>query len=188
MDKNTQDRGQSFDRVESRIELLEKQLMEKDEELKKLLNVSKDKDEKIAKLQEGVDGEKRDTFVPVFKEASEEQECPCGDDEPESHIDDSDMPEVLKKQIKVIEKREQMVKEMLDVLEDAFDVLKQRNEALNKKEETLNREYLKLLEIESMYKGTDKLADSLGSVLPSFGLNEQKDKNTEAATEENIEE
>ena len=36
MDKNTQDRGQSFDRVESRIELLEKQLMEKDEELKKL--------------------------------------------------------------------------------------------------------------------------------------------------------
>ena len=34
MDKNTQDRGQSFDRVESRIELLEKQLMEKDEELK----------------------------------------------------------------------------------------------------------------------------------------------------------
>ena len=30
MDKNTQDRGQSFDRVESRIELLEKQLMEKE--------------------------------------------------------------------------------------------------------------------------------------------------------------
>ena len=32
MDKNTQDKGQSFDRVESRIELLEKQLMEKDED------------------------------------------------------------------------------------------------------------------------------------------------------------
>ena len=65
MDKNTQDRGQSFDRVESRIELLEKQLMEKDEELKKLLNVSKDKDEKIAKLQEGVEGIVRRARVSV---------------------------------------------------------------------------------------------------------------------------
>lgn len=184
MDKNSQGNGQSLDRVESRIELLEKQLMEKDEELKKLLNASKDKDEKIAKLKDGTSESNNDTFVPVFKPSTDNVEAEDAEDE----VDNTDLPEGMKQQIKVIAQRERRVKEMLGVLEEAFDILKERNLALNKKEETLNREYLKLLEIESMYKGTDKLADSLGAVLPSFGQNDQKDNSVKEVTDRQIEE
>ncbi|MEG0377359.1 MAG: hypothetical protein RR614_02665 [Eubacterium sp.] len=181
MDNNTRNEEKSFDRVELRIELLEQEIQKKDEKLKKLLNASKDKDAKIAELQKGAAKVTMsdDAFVPVFQGKDDAQD--------EDYAEETyDRPEAFKRQLEIINKREQMVKEMLDTLEEAFTVLKERNDALNKKEETLNREYLKLLEIESLYKGTDKLADSLGSVLPSFGLEEKKPE--VQLTENNIEE
>lgn len=184
MDKNSQGNGQSFDRVESRIELLEKQLMEKDKELKKLLNASRDEESKIAKLQDGTSEDASDTFVPVFRPIKDEGEAEATEDD----IDHLDLPEGIKQQLKVIAQRENRVAKILDMLEEAFDILKERNQTLNKKEDTLNREYLKLLEIESMYKGTDQLADSLGAVLPSFGQKDQKESLVKEVADRQIEE
>ncbi|MEF9918751.1 MAG: hypothetical protein RR310_03640 [Eubacterium sp.] len=181
MDNNTRNKEESSNRVESRIELLKQEILAKDEKLKSLVEDSKTKDAQIAALQNDVSKENTsgNTFAPAFQGAEEDQDF--------SEISE-ERPEAFKKQIEIIQKREQKVKEMLGLLEDAFKVLKQRNTALNQKEETLNREYLKLLEIESMYKGTDQLADSLGSVLPSFDLESEKKKDYNRVTEKNNEE
>lgn len=111
--------------------------------------------------------DRKDDFIPVFRE----------DESRDPFLNDNDKPEALKQQIEAIERREQKIKEMLEALEEAYEMLRKRSDALNKKEEMLNREYLKLLEIESMYQGTDKLADSLSAMLP--GAN-QTDEETEA--------
>lgn len=80
----------------------------------------------------------------------------------------------IKEQLTSIEKREKNVVNMMKELQEAFELLKERNDALNKKEDTLNHEYLKLLELEAMYKGTDKLTGTLSAVLPTLETTNNK--------------
>ncbi len=71
-----------------------------------------------------------------------------------------------------LEAREEALHSALTKLENIYKALAEREEALRKKEETLNAEYLKILELESMYQRLDKLSDSLDSVLPSLNTGE----------------
>lgn len=103
--------------------------------------------------------EKKDTFIPVFREGES--------NDPFAANDGIDKPAALTKQIEALERREQAVREMMKELEEAYEILKKRNDSLNKKEDMLNREYLKLLEIEAMYQGTDRLVESLDAILPA---------------------
>ncbi|MDO4287884.1 MAG: hypothetical protein Q4C55_01735 [Eubacterium sp.] len=153
MDNNNRDKDLKQD--ESRIRFIEAQLLEKEEKLEQL------KESSEAELSEQKrEGSISDQFVPVFQR---EEAFPTLEE-------GEDREAVYSRQLAVLEAREASVKKMLESLEDVLEMLRARSDALNKKEEILNREYLKLIEIESMYKGTDRLADSLGVVLPGLGI------------------
>lgn len=137
---DTNNRDRNLEQNQSEISLIEEQLLE---------NESKRK------------GSISDQFVPVFQKS--EELFPTAEDQ-------NDRRSVFKEQLAFLEAREASVRKMLEEIESVMKVLKERNDALNKKEEILNREYLKLMEIEAMYKGTDRLADSLGTVLPALGM------------------
>lgn len=161
MDNNNRDKNLEQD--ESRIHFIESQLLEKEDKLDRLREGA------------GASGGISDQFVPVFQK--DEEAFPILEEQP-------DRETVYGRQLAVLEAREASVRRMLEELGDVLEALKARSAALNKKEEILNREYLKLIEIESLYKGTDRLADSLGAVLPSLEAHSGK---TPEAKDERIE-
>lgn len=109
------------------------------------------------------DGESAE-FVPLFSEGLAE-----------------DMLKENTKLLEIIELREKRIKKVLGDLIDVVEVIKKRNRELNEKEATLNQEYLKLMEIENMYKGVDRIAHSLSDVMPAItgGAGEEKRTQTE---------
>ena len=90
----------------------------------------------------------------------------------------------MQEKIASLEEREKSIAAILTQLEKSYAQLTQREAALNKKEETLNREYLKILELESLYKGIDKLSNGLNSVLPTLTTGEINLKEAEAKLKE----
>lgn len=89
------------------------------------------------------------------------------------------------KLLEIIELREKRIKKVLGDLIDVVEVIKKRNRELNEKEATLNQEYLKLMEIENMYKGVDRIAHSLSDVMPAITSGAGEEKRTQTEEDDN---
>jgi DNA repair exonuclease SbcCD ATPase subunit len=169
------EKNEYFEYVESRIENLEKLILQKDDELKSLiLKTSQREPVQLEKDRNEDQPEKKseESFERVFQDIKEE--------EARFLKNKGDTPQYetaeLNSQLHNIEKREKMVQEMLDSLGTALSILKKRHEEVNRKEETLNSEYRKLLEIEALYKKSEGL-DSLNSAFGQLpGRRESADR------------
>ncbi|MGI6108562.1 MAG: hypothetical protein ACOYB8_01790 [Eubacteriaceae bacterium] len=137
----------------------------------------------------GTKKEEADGFVPLFNTTStgqEDQQISAGASRPDTENagEDEHLSDAMKEKLARIEERERSIAVILTKLEKSYAQLAKREAALNKKEETLNREYLKILELESLYKGIDKLSDALNSVLPSLTTEEINLREAEAKLKE----
>lgn len=168
------EKNEYFQYVESRIENLEKLILQKDEELKSLILKTVQGGEAQSENKRNGDKvvlEEKENFESVFEDLKEEEvRFLKKQGEPPSY-----KAEELNDQLTNIEKREKMVQEMLDSLGTALSILKQRHEEVNCKEETLNREYQKLQEIEDLYRSSEGL-DSLSSTFGQFSIGEGSSK------------
>jgi len=161
-------KNEYFEYVESRIENLEKLILQKDDELKALiLKTSQSKPaQKGNDPSEDLVNIKRDgSFDRVFQDIKDEEARFLKNEGGTPKYE----TEELNNQLVNIEKREKMVQEMLDSLGTALTILKQRHEEVNRKEETLNSEYQKLLKIEELYRKSEGI-DSLGSAFGQFPI------------------
>ncbi|MBC3796732.1 hypothetical protein [Acetobacterium tundrae] len=167
-------KNEYFEYVESRIENLEKLILQKDDELKSLILKTAQNGAgqwKSNPSEETVTIKEKGNFDRVFQDIKEE--------EARFLKNEGELPqykaEELNEQLCNIEKREKIVQEMLDSLGSALSILKQRHEEVNRKEETLNSEYQKLLKIEELYRNTQG-TDSLGSSFGQFPIGKGSSK------------
>lgn len=167
-----------------------------DKEIEVLKAETTEKDRTISRLEKERAAEESDGFTPLFStsstgkaEAQSEGQCEAVSDkaavEEQTPAEEPvELSRAMQEKIASLEEREKSIAAILTQLEKSYAQLTQREAALNKKEETLNREYLKILELESLYKGIDKLSNGLNSVLPTLTTGEINLKEAEAKLKE----
>lgn len=135
-------------------------------------------------------------FIPLYmtsstgktsdEENTSDQSDPVAEDVSEEALpeEEEELSDAMRRKIRQIEERERNIATILAQLEKSYTLLSEREAQLNHKEEVLNREYLKILELENLYKGMDKFSNSLNSVLPSLNTEELDLREVEAKRKE----
>lgn len=135
-------------------------------------------------------------FIPLYmtsstgktsdEENTSDQSDPVAQDVSEEALpeEEEELSDAMRRKIRQIEERERNIATILAQLEKSYTLLSEREAQLNHKEEVLNREYLKILELENLYKGMDKFSNSLNSVLPSLNTEELDLREVEAKRKE----
>lgn len=135
-------------------------------------------------------------FIPLYmtsstgktsdEENTSDQSDPVAEDASQEALpeEEEELSDAMRRKIRQIEERERNIATILAQLEKSYTLLSEREAQLNHKEEVLNREYLKILELENLYKGMDKFSNSLNSVLPSLNTEELDLREVEAKRKE----
>lgn len=151
---------------------------------------------KEAEVSVGQEVETAGGFIPLYmtsstgktsdEESQTEETVSVEETVPEEALpeDNEELSEAMRRKIRQIEERERNIATILAQLEKSYTLLSEREAQLNHKEEVLNREYLKILELENLYKGMDKFSNSLNSVLPSLNTEELDLREAEAKRKE----